>query len=116
MDSPEAERIRMLLDLLATVEDAGCEIIAESRRLRRMLRRVSAQKGHSAEERERVLAEVERRVVVLGGLAKARRDDLLLIWKAAREVEEAGEERGPGRRRSIAAGAASLWGWLWGGG
>jgi hypothetical protein len=115
MPEPEKERIYMLLDLLATVEDSGCEIIAESRRLRRLLRRVAAQKGHSGGEgRERVLAEVERRVVALGGLTKARRDDLLLVWKATRDVE--GKVEGVRRRRTVAEGAAALWGWLWGGG
>tara|TARA_R110000868_G_scaffold58919_2_gene181232 strand:+ start:500 stop:838 length:339 start_codon:yes stop_codon:yes gene_type:complete len=79
------DRILALLDMLATAEDAGCEIIAESRRLRRLLRKLLAQKGHSGGEE---LVEAEKRATALVSIAKTKRDELLLVWLAAQEVEE----------------------------
>lgn len=110
MDDAETDallaRIDSLLELLSVVEATACELIASAHQTRRALMRVRASVGHSGggEWAEAEVAALAARARALAGAALARRDETVLAWLAAREVEA----RASGPR----AMAGRVWRWL----
>lgn len=110
MDDAEAEallaRIDGLLELLSVVEATACELIASAHQTRRALMRVRASVGHSGGGvwAEAEVAALAARASALAGAALARRDETVLAWLAAREVEA----RASGPRAQL----GRVWRWL----